>query len=417
MAFAFGCVVVSAKSSPIRMRVLVVHNEYQQPGGEDTVAERETALLRAAGHEVIEYRRSNKELTHFGIAQKLALPKRMLWASDSCRALREIIGRSRPDIAHFHNTFLMISPAVYSVCRALGVPVVQSLHNPRLLCPSANFYRAGAICQDCVGKTPPWPGIVHGCYRQSRAQTAMVAGMLTFHRLRRTWQREVDAYIVFTEFYRQQFIAGGLPAERIVVKPHFVEPDPGARVGEAGRYALFLGRLDPEKGVRPLLRAWQQLGDRPLKIRGDGQLRSDVEQLIRQKPPGTVELVGRLSQAELARLIKGAAFLVWPSEGYYETFGLVAIEAFACGVPVIASKVGVLAEIVEDNRTGLHFKVGDAGDLAAKVAWAFAHPAEIAALGRQARAEFVKKYTAAGNYKQLMEIYERCIGEHKQRQQ
>jgi glycosyltransferase involved in cell wall biosynthesis len=393
---------------PPGMRVLLVHNEYQQPGGEDTVAQREAALLQRAGHEVIEYRRSNKELDALNFWRKLAVPKRMVWADDAVRDLRDLIRRTKPAVAHFHNTFLMISPAAYYACRQMGVPVVQSLHNPRLLCPSANFYRNGSVCQDCLGKTPPWPGVVHGCYRRSRLQTALVAGMLTTHRLLKTWQQQVDAYIVFTEFYRQQFINGGLPAEKIFVKPHFVDPDPGKREGSPGSYALFLGRLDPEKGVRTLLRAWQRVGSKLLKIRGDGQLRGEVEDFM-QRNPGSVEAIGRLSSEDLSRLIKGACFLIWPSEGYYETFGLVAIEAFACGVPVIASKVGVLADIVQDGRTGLHFVAGDAGDLAGKIEWAFAHPQEMAAMGRNARQEFETKYTAGRNYEMLMNIYRTCI--------
>lgn len=393
---------------PPGMRVLLVHNEYQQPGGEDIVAQREAALLQRAGHEVIEYRRSNKELDALNFWRKLAVPKRMVWADDAVRDLRDLIKRTKPAVAHFHNTFLMISPAAYYACRQMGVPVVQSLHNPRLLCPSANFYRNGGVCQDCLGKTPPWPGVVHGCYRGSRLQTALVAGMLTTHRLLKTWQQQVDAYIVFTEFYRQQFINGGLPPEKIFVKPHFVDPDPGGRPGDPGGYALFLGRLDPEKGVRTLLRAWQRVGSRLLKIRGDGQLRGEVENFMQQNP-GSVEVIGRLSGEDLSRLIKGACFLIWPSEGYYETFGLVAIEAFACGVPVIASKLGVLAEIVQDGRTGLHFVAGDAGDLARKIEWAFAHPQEMAAMGRNARQEFESRYTAQRNYEQLMAIYGKCI--------
>ncbi|MDW8343195.1 MAG: glycosyltransferase family 4 protein [Verrucomicrobiae bacterium] len=412
VALACGC----GRFTLQDMRVLQVHNTYQQPGGEDTVAEREAALLRAAGHTVIEYRRSNQEIAEFNLWQKLALPKRMIWAGDARRDLRRILRQERPDVAHFHNTFLMISPAAYAVCRELGVPVVQSLHNPRLLCPSANFYRNGTVCQDCVAKTPPWPGIVHGCYRQSRVQTALVAGMLTAHRLLRTWHRQVNAFVVFTNFYRQQFIAGGLPAEKIFVKPHFVEPDPGVRpAGQSGRYALFVGRLDPEKGVRTMLRAWRDVTGLPLKIRGDGQLRGEVERAIREHPAGAMELAARLSGSELVRLIKGAAFLVWPSEGYYETFGLVAIEAFACGVPVIASNVGVGAEIVRDGRTGLHFAAGDPKDLAAKVAWALAHPTELLAMGRRARAEFEARYTASKNLKILISIYERCLAEQGHR--
>ena len=404
---ALGAAAARPHGRAAPVRVLVVHNAYQESGGEDVVAEREAALLERRGHHVVRYERSNKEIRHLGALEKLALPGRMVWATDAAADLRALIARERPDVVHMHNTFLLISPAAYYACREMGVPVVQSLHNPRLLCPAASFYRDGRACEDCLGRTPPWPGVLHGCYRGSRLQTAAVAGMLTAHRLLRTWDSQVSAFVVFTDFYRRKFIEGGLPADRIFVKPHFVAPDPGDRGPGAGDYALFVGRLDPEKGVRTLVRAWQNGGPGiPLKIRGEGQLRAEVAREI-ERPGGTAaELVGRLPSGELAALVKGARFLVWPSEGYYETFGLVAIEAFACGVPIIASRTGVLAEMVRDGRTGLHFDPGDAADLAAKAAWAWAHPDEMQAMGRHARAEFEAKYTEERNYGLLMGIYQ-----------
>jgi glycosyltransferase involved in cell wall biosynthesis len=209
----------------------------------------------------------------------------------------------------------------------------------------------------------------------------------------------VDAYIAFTEFYRQKFIDGGLPEEKLFVKPHFVEPDPGPSSAGAGEYVLFVGRLDPEKGVRTLLHAWQQLREIPLRVRGNGRLRGEVELV-------TAPILDPLPAEALGRLYKGARFLVWPSEGYYETFGLVAIEAFAYGVPIIASRVGVMAELVQEGVTGLHFVAGDPADLAEKVRWAWEHPDEMVAMGRNARVEYETKYTAQHNLHQLLRIYE-----------
>ena len=338
------------------------------------------------------------------MAGRLALPARFIWASDAAADVRRLIGEHRPDVVHFHNTFYMMSPSVYYACEAMGVPVIQSLHNPRLMCASANFYRDGHLCTDCMGKTPPWPGVVHGCYRGSRTMTAAMAAFLTAHRLMGTWQRHVTSFIVFTDFYRKIFIEGGLPADKLKVKQHFVTPDPGERDEQPGSYALFVGRLDPEKGVRTMLAAWDRVENVPLKVRGGGQL--DAELNASMARGRCIERVGRLSVEALAALVKGARFLVWPSEGYYETFGLVAIEAFACGVPVIASRTGVNGEIVTDGVTGLHFKAGDPDDLAAKVRWGWDHPDEMAALGRGARREFEAKYTAKLNYGMLMDIYQ-----------
>lgn len=391
------------------MRILKAHNRYQQPGGEDTTFERETALLTQHGHEVITYERDNAEIATYSRWQHIGLAASTLWSFESTRQLSVLIQRNRPDVAHFHNTFPLISPAAYHTCQRLGVPVVQSLDNPRLICPAATFYRDGQLCQDCLGKTPPWPGVVHACYRHSRSQTAVVAGMLTLHRWIKTWLSQVTRFVASTEFYRQQFIQGGLPAGKISVKPHFVTPDPGLRDKYPGDYALYIGRLEPAKGIATLLEAWRELPDIVLKIRGGGPVREALEATVRKHHLSQVQLVERLSTQALFELIKGARALIWPSEGYYETFGLVAVEAFACGVPVIASRVGVNAEIVDDHRTGLHFEPGNSQDLAQKVRWLFEHPQQAIRLGKAARAVYEAKYTPERNYRLLMGIYHQVI--------
>ena len=389
------------------MKILLVHNSYQQDGGEDEVFANERELLLSNGHEVVEYIRSNEEIRDYGIWDKTTLGLRAIWAWDSERELRELLKQERPDVAHFHNTFPLISPAAYSACQDAGVPVVQSLHNPRLLCPAATLQRDGHVCEDCVGKTLAWPGVLHGCYHDSTVQTGIVASMLTVHRFLKTWVRHVDAYIVFTEFYRRKFTAAGLPSEKIVLKPHFVAPDPG-QTNDEQNYALFVGRLAAEKGVETLLGAWERVMGIPLKIRGTGPLEDRVGLLARNSMY-QVSLIPRVAKHDLMALLKKARFLIWPSLGNYETFGLVAVEAFACGIPVIASRLGSMAEIVEDGKTGLHFTAGDEVDLVAKVEWAWTHPQEMEAMGRAARREYDEKYTSAANYKRLMEIYEMVL--------
>lgn len=386
------------------MKILLVHNSYQQPGGEDEVFANGRDLLRAKGQQVVEYVRTNKEIHDYGVWKRATLGLRTVWGWDSAREIRDLLKREKPDVAHFHNTFPLISPAAYSVCQEEGIPVIQSLHNPRLICPAATLYRDGRVCEDCLGRSFPWPGILHACYRNSRPQTGVVASMLAAHHYLGTWQRHVDTYLVYTNFYRQKFMDAGLPLEKIAVQRHFVTPDPGSRTTR-GDYALFVGRLAPEKGVLTLLRSWEELRSVPLKIRGEGPLQDRVLDLSRDSR-ARVELVPRLLRRDLSILFQGARFLIWPSEGYYETFGLVAIEAFACGVPVIASRAGVMAEIVEDRRTGLHFTQGDPQDLAAKIEWAWSHPGAMDEMGRAARAEYEEKYTADRNYPILMEAYE-----------
>jgi glycosyltransferase involved in cell wall biosynthesis len=388
------------------MNVLVVHNGYRQAGGEDEVFLRESKLLRSAGHEVVEFTKHNSEIGGDGIFSKAKLTVRTLWAWDSVTQLRSLLSHKKPDVAHFHNTFPLISPGAYYVCKQAGIPVVQSLHNPRFMCPAATLYRKGGVCEDCLGRVVPWPGVAHACYHDSHLQTAVVAGMIAGHRILRTWREQVDTYIVFTEFFHQKFIEAGLPREKIFVKPHFLDSDPGMKPA-AGDYALFVGRLAAEKGVSTLLKAWRSLGHVPLRIRGEGPMSSDVEQFARKNP--MVRTLPYLSRKEYVDLIKGARFLVWPSEGYYENFGLVAIEAFACGTPVIGSRIGAMTEIVGDHTTGLHFTAGDPDDLATKVHWAWTHASEMAEMARAARAEYKAKYTAERNYQLLMEIYRRAV--------
>jgi glycosyltransferase involved in cell wall biosynthesis len=238
--------------------------------------------------------------------------------------------------------------------------------------------------------------------------------MLAVHRWLGTWMHLVDCYIALTEFSRKKFIEAGLPAEKISLKPNFVHPDPGAREG-TGEYALFVGRLSHEKGPQTLLAAWKLLGSRiPLMLVGDGPLTAQLAAEATRRCLDNVSFRGRLTRGETCQAIKGAGFLVLPSE-CYETFGLGMVEAFACGVPVICSRLGAMQEIVEDGRTGLHFRPGDPEDMAAKVEWAWTHQKEMEAMGRAARAEYEAKYTAERNHQMLMKIYEQAITNHKAR--
>jgi glycosyltransferase involved in cell wall biosynthesis len=386
------------------MKILMVHNSYQQPGGEDSVFDAERELLSTRGHRVCVYKRHNDEIKKYGLLKKSTLPLRTFWAWDSATEIRRLIESEQPDVVHFHNTFPLISPAAYYACKDAGIPVIQSLHNPRLICPVATLHRSGHACLDCLNKPFAWPGVLRGCYRDSQIQTGIVAGMLAVHRHLKTWNEMVDTYIVFTNFYRQLFVQAGLPPAKIKIKPHFITPDPGS-TSAAQEYALFVGRLAPEKGVPTLLKAWRQLSSIPLKIRGEGPLETEVRRL--QLAPNVV-LIPRLSRKDLTTLFHGARFLVWPSDGYYETFGLAAAQAFACGIPVIASRIGVMKEMVRDGVTGLLFNPGDPDDLAAKVLWAWENRKQMAELGAAARIEYERKYQADNNYETLLEIYSRA---------
>ena len=384
-------------------RVLLVHNRYQQPGGEDSVFSAETSLLRERGHEVLQVVEDNRRLDDMGA---LSAASRTVWSRESKRRLERAIRDFKPDVVHFHNTFLLVSPSGYYAARGRSVPVVQTLHNYRLICPAGTLFRRGQICEACVGRRLAWPGVAHGCYRRSRARSLVVAAMLGGHRLLGTWSREVDVYVALTTFARDKFVQGGLPADRIVVKPNFVHPDPGPRQGQ-GRYALFVGRLGHEKGVLSLLRAWADVPELALKIVGDGPVRAKVESEIARAGDGRVELLGRRPRDEVVSLMKEARFLVFPSE-WYEGFPMTIAEAFACGVPVLTSGIGSLREIVRDGVFGRHFEPGDPSGLAAAVRWALDNPDRLREMGRSARREFEERYSGTASYRELMSVYGRA---------
>lgn len=381
------------------MRILSVHNSYQIRGGEDESRQSEENLLRSHGHEVEVYEISNDLISNISPA-KLAL--RTLWSQETYRDIRHILQSNQCDLVHVQNFFPLISPSVFYAAKGMNIPVIQTLRNYRLICPNALFFRNGGVCEDCLGKAIPYPGVVHGCYRDNVAASAVTASMLVFHRFLKTWQKQIDGYIALTKFARNKFIEAGFPDNKIHVKPNFVNPDP--QVGDGlGGYALYVGRLSVEKGLDTLLQAWKILNySIPLKIVGDGPLADQVQ--IAAQASDKVEWLGRRSVDEVYDLMGNAQFLVFPSK-WYETFGRVAVEAFAKGTPVIAAKIGAIAELVDHERTGLYFEPGNPDDLATKVNWILSHPEALKQMGHAARAEFEAKYTATKNYYQLMDIY------------
>jgi len=389
------------------MKIVLVHNTYQQPGGEDVVVESERRLLESEGHQVIPYFRSNMELQNASALARIAVVPRMTWSSATRWEFAALLDAERPDVVHIHNTFMVISPSIHSACRERKIPVVQTLHNFRLLCPSATFYRDGHVCEECVDHGL-LRGVQHACYRDSRAATASVALMIAVHRKLNTWRDCVTRFIALTEFQKQKFVASGFPSEKFMVKPNFVDPDPCERAN-AGEYAVYVGRLAEDKGLRVLLNAWKQLPTPyPLQIVGDGPERAGLEAQARDLQLSGVTFRGRLSRPETMAVIKNARFIVVPST-WYETFGMIIAESFACGTPVLCSRLGAMAEIVTDESTGLHFTAGNAQDLAHKVEWAWQHPADLARMGRAARAKYESDYTAKRNYSLLLQIYDQAM--------
>jgi glycosyltransferase involved in cell wall biosynthesis len=232
--------------------------------------------------------------------------------------------------------------------------------------------------------------------------------MLAFHRALGTWRASITCFIVLTEFAKRKFVEAGFPSHKFAVKPNFADHDPGERVGP-GTYALFVGRLLENKGLRVLLNAWKRLPQQhPLHIVGDGAERSIWQAEARELPGVTFR--GRLPRHEVIEAVKNARFLIVPST-LYEGFPMCIVESYACGTPVLCSRLGALAEIVQDRVTGVHFNPGDSLDLAKTVEWAWNHSSELVQMGRAARAKYETDYTAEKNYSLLMEIYEDALAD------
>jgi glycosyltransferase involved in cell wall biosynthesis len=380
------------------MRILIAHNAYQLRGGEDMVVDAEIELLRSHGDEVVLYRRDNIDINGMS---KPALALDSLWSKRTIHDLNKLITEFRPEVIHAHNTWPLISPSLYWAAERASVPVVQTLHNFRLSCLSGMFLRDGKVCEDCMGKLP-WRGVVRKCYRDSTAQSAILAGTVVLHRSLGTYRNKVARYIALNDFPRNKFIKSGIPADRIVVKPNFVDfaaPENLARQG-----FLFVGRLSVEKGIKTLVAAISQLDNPELKVAGDGPEAHELN------GKAGIKRLGNLNSSEVRHEMCSAVALVLPSI-CYENFPRTIVEAFACGLPVIASRLGAMAELVRNGETGLLFEPGNAQDLAVKLTWAKLHPEEMRVMGRNARAQFETEFSAEVNYRMLSNIYQSVIAE------
>lgn len=386
------------------MKVLLCHNHYLQPGGEDQVFADEAQLLESRGCEVLRYVCRSSDERDLG---RLQTVQRTLWNQQTFDELRDVFRAERPDVMHCTNIFPFISPAAYDAARVEGVRVVQSLHNFRTVCVNGLLMRDGKPCEKCLGKRVPWQGIVHKCYRDNRSASAVMAASIATQRIKRECRDPVDLYVALSEFSRHKFIAGGFAPERVVVKPNFVAPDPG--VGDGfGDHAIFVGRLSEEKGIDLLLEAWRQLSEPiPLLIIGDGPLSGAVEEAA--SVDSRIKCLGRQPIENIYRLVGDASFLVLPSR-CYENCPKTILEAYSKGTPAIVSRHGALQEYVEEGQTGRHFTPGDSYDLARKVRELFRDVTTLTEMRLNAREEFESKYTAEANYHMLMSIYEQAMG-------
>lgn len=397
------------------MRILILHNHYALAGGEDRVVETEHALLTEHGHAVELLTVDNSSIR--GPRAQATAALRAPYSLQARQWVHQAIRGFGPDLVHLHNFFPLLSPSVLDACAHARLPVVHTLHNYRLACPGAYLMRRGQPCELCLGRST-LPAVPRRCYRDSALTTMTAVMMIEIHRRLRTWERKVDRFVALTEFSRSIFVRAGLPPSKIRVKPNTIStPDPAVTDAShspprQSREALFVGRLSPEKGIETLLRAWK-VAQWELTIIGDGPL-ADLVSRHATKSDGRLRYEGYLRQEDVNRAMGRAALLVMPSE-CYEGFALTTVEAFANGLPVVASRLGSMAEIVEDGRTGLHFTAGDARDLSEKVTWLVAHPEDRLRMGTAARTVYEERYTPEANYEMLMGIYGEAIKAARER--
>lgn len=386
------------------MRIVICHNYFRERGGEDQVFEDEVELLASRGDDVVTYVKHNNDVEGLGSTIRAAVGTP--WNRQAASEIESLVRRSGAEVAHFHNWLPQISPAGFYGARRAGAAVVQTLHNYRWTCPKGILFRDGEVCEDCVGKSVPWPAIRHSCYRNSAVGSSFLTAALGLHNRMQTTTRAIDAFIAPGRFIKDKLASTGIPEDRIYIKPNFLNTDPGPGSGGGG-YFVYLGRLSPEKRLDTLLGAWRLLdGKIPLKISGTGPLRPMVEAAAALDP--SIEYLGFAPDEELDSLIGDARALIFTS-GTYEAQPMVILETYAKGTPVIAAQLGSMAGLIEDGVTGRHFRPGDATDLA-RVVQKLADPAiDTITLRTNARNKYLNNFTPGPNYDRLMEVYDESI--------
>lgn len=381
--------------------ILIVHNYYQIPGGEDTVVENEKTLLETHEHNVVLYTRNNSELSKMRKASKLLLPITTVFNPRTYKDIKKLIVENQIDVVHVHNTLNLISPSVYYAARAMKVPVVQTVHNFRLVCPGATFYRDGHICEDCLRHGLKC-SVKHSCYRGSKIQTLACVLTLTIHRIMGIYKK--INYICLTEFTKDK-IKSVVDPERVYIKPNFVYDQKGSN--QAEDYYIFVGRVEEIKGVNVLVDAFRSMPSKKLKIVGRGDLSEYIAARLEKEDIHNIELLGFKPHDEVNALLKHAKALIMCSQ-WYETFGMVIAEAYSNGVPAIVGRIGNIKDLVDESVTGELFAYDDPKDLVAAVERFESKPQ--VEYSKNAYDFYCRNLTGEKNYATLRTIYEQVKG-------
>ena len=387
------------------MKILFIHNRYKQFGGEDVAVELETSILSENGHEVRTVFFDNSPIDGFGSKIKNAFNS--IHNFSSARKVAGIIREFGPQIIHIHNLFFIASPAVLYAAKKNKIPVVMTLHNYRLICANALLLRNNQVCELCIHKKLPLAGIRYKCYRNSASESALVTTITGVHKLIGTWKNKVAAFITLNEFSRSKLLYSSLniAPEKMITKPNFV-PDPGEGKEQREDFFLFAGRIVKEKGVHILTEAFADMPQQKIIIIGDGPEKRTLEQKF--KNHANISFTGQLDKLQVKEYMKRCKAFICPSI-WYEGAPLTIIEAFATGTPVIASRLGAMAESITDGFNGLHFTAGDANDLRNKIGILLRETVDNKMFYKNARQTYLEKYHPEMHYDAILKIYKNAI--------
>ena len=390
------------------MKVLLIHNFYQFHGGEEESFLSEKKLLQNKNHKIITFVRDNKSIRNYMPIKKVTFVVNTIFSFDTYRKLRKIVTEEKPDIAHAHNIFPLISPAVYYILKRYNIPIVQTVHNYRLLCLNGLFLtNNGKICEKCK-KGNFFYGILNKCYHKSYLQSFVMAITIFIHRIfLKTFSRKIDTFISPSKFLKEKLIEGKIPEEKIIVKPHFIECERIKPSYEFDNYAVYMGRLSKEKGLFTLVRAFKNIMNITLKIVGDGPIRKDLENYIDRERIKNVQFLGYINGDDRFDVLKKAMFMLFPSE-CYENMPYTILESFACGVPVVASRIGGLKELVIDGYNGLLFEPGNIEDLKQKIVNLLNSRELLLKMRYNARKTAEERFSEKKGYENLIEVYQKA---------
>lgn len=396
----------TARSIDAHMKILQVHNFYRTRGGECRVVEAEKRLLESHGHTVVQFVADSTSLDHMTLSQKASTFLQIPYNFQIARGLHNYVSEHKPDLAHVHNVFPMLSPAVYLALKRNHIPVVQTIHNFRFLCPNGLFYVNGSVCEACQEKGY-WAAVRNRCMHGSMATSALYAAAIAWGWRSGAFGSCIDRFIVLNKFTAGKLIAAGVPEEQIRICGNFVSDFAEAPAAKQ-RYVLYLGRLSSEKGLSTLLAAARSVPELPLKIAGTGPLEVDLRRIVGEPGMNHVEIVGYVTGEAKRRLIAKALCTVVPSE-CYENFPLSGVESLALGTPVIASRIGGLPDLVEHGHTGLLFPPGDTGALAECLHRMSLRASDTCEMALNALVTARERFSPQRHLEQLLEIYSDAV--------